>query len=158
MGIYTAAVQKLYVAYFNRPADTLGLGYWETVAAANSGSTARISASFSTSAEYAATYADMNTTQRVDAVYLNLFGRSAEPAGLSYWAQLIDRGLITVSNAVTQIAGGAQSSDLTAYNNKVTAATAFTAALDTTTEIVGYSGTDRPPSTGPLSNLVQGRP
>ncbi len=83
----------------------------------------------------------MSTAARVDAIYTNLFGRSAEPTGLTYWGNLIDRGLISVSNAVTQIAGGAQGTDLVAYNNKVTAATAFTAALDTTAEIVAYSGT-----------------
>ena len=136
-----AAVQKLYVAYFNRPADTLGLNYWVSVVAANGGSTALVSAAFASSAEYAATYAGMSTAARVDAIYNNLFGRSAEPTGLTYWGNLIERGLISVSNAVTQIANGAQGTDLTAYNNKVTAATAFTAALDTTAEIVAYSGT-----------------
>jgi hypothetical protein len=27
----TAAIEKLYVAYFNRPADVDGLEYWNTV-------------------------------------------------------------------------------------------------------------------------------
>jgi len=128
-------VQKLYVAYFNRPADTLGLAFWmnSTPAAA--------SAAFSTSAEYAATYAGMSNAQVVSAIYTNLFGRAAEPAGITYWGGLLQSGAISVSNAVTQIAGGAQGTDLAAYNSKVTAATAFTTALDTSAEIVGYSGT-----------------
>jgi trimeric autotransporter adhesin len=41
---------------------------------------------------------------------------------------------------VTQIAAGAQGSDMTAYNNKVAAATAFTVALDTPAEVLAYSG------------------
>ena len=135
------AVQKLYVAYFNRPADTLGLNYWVSVVAANGGSTALVSAAFASSAEYAATYAGMSTAARVDAIYNNLFGRSAEPAGLTYWGQLIESGRISISNAVTQIANGAQGTDLAAYNNKVKGAEAFTTALDTTAEIVAYSGT-----------------
>jgi S-layer protein len=128
-------VQQLYVAYFNRPADTLGLAYWTGKPAAAA------SLEFSKSAEYAATYAGMSTAARVDAIYTNLFGRAAEPAGLKYWGGLIESGLITVSDAVTQIAKGAQGTDLTAYNNKVKAAEAFTTALDTTAEIVAYSGT-----------------
>jgi hypothetical protein len=135
MPMTAQAAQQLYVAYFNRPADALGLAYWMTKDAAAA------SAAFSTSAEYAATYAGMSTVARVDAIYNNLFGRSAEPAGLTYWGLLIEQGRISISDAVTQIAGGAQGTDKVAYNNKVTAATAFTTALDTTAEIVGYSGT-----------------
>ena len=141
MGIYTAAVQKLYVAYFNRPADALGLNYWESVVTAAGGSTTAVSAAFAASPEYAATYAGMSTAARVDAIYQNLFGRSAEPEGLKFWGLAIDQGKYTVANAVTAIAAGAQGTDLVAYNNKVTAATAFTVALDTSAEIVAYSGT-----------------
>jgi len=135
MSMTATQAQQLYVAYFNRPADTLGLAYWTGKPAAAA------SLEFSKSAEYAATYAGMSTAARVDAIYTNLFGRAAEPAGLKYWGGLIESGLITVSDAVTQIAKGAQGTDLTAYNNKVKAAEAFTTALDTTAEIVAYSGT-----------------
>jgi hypothetical protein len=83
----------------------------------------------------------MSNAQVVSAIYTNLFGRAAEPAGITYWGGLLQSGAISVSNAVTQIAGGAQGTDLAAYNSKVTAATAFTTALDTSAEIVGYSGT-----------------
>ena len=134
MPMTAQAAQQLYVAYFNRPADTLGLAYWMTKDAAIA------SAAFAASPEYAATYAGMSTAARVDAIYNNLFGRSAEPEGLKYWAQEIDQGRVTVSNAVTQIAGGARGDDLVAYRNKVTAADQFTTALNTTAEIVAYSG------------------
>ena len=60
MGINTEAVQKLYVAYFNRPADPIGLAHWEgqlssTVVATQAQLTA-IAAGFSGSAEYTALY------------------------------------------------------------------------------------------------------
>ena len=134
------AVQQLYVAYFNRPADVGGLNYWESVVDAQGGSTTAVSAAFSHSAEYTAAYAGKSSTQIVDQVYQNLFGRGAEPAGLQYWALLLDQGAITVSNVVTQIAAGAQGTDATAYTDKVAAATAFTQALDTSPEILGYDG------------------
>ena len=135
MPMTAQAVQQLYVAYFNRPADTLGLAYWTGKPAAQA------SAAFASSAEYANTYAGMSNAQIVNAIYTNLFGRAAEPTGITYWGGLLQSGAISVSNAVTQIAGGAQGTDLAAYNSKVTAATAFTAGLVTTAQIVGYSGT-----------------
>lgn len=140
MGIYTQSVQQLYVAYFSRPADPSGLQYWEGVVAQNNGSTAAVSAAFSQSPEYTAAFAGMNNNQIVNQIYLNLFGRSAEPAGLNFWSYALDTGRMTVSNAVTAIAAGAQGSDMTAYNDKVAGATSFTNSIDTTPEILAYSG------------------
>ena len=142
MGLYTTQIQQLYVAYFNRPGDVGGLQYWESVVAAQGGSTTAISAAFAASAEYKAAYANMSSTQVVNQVYMNLFGRPAEPSGLLYWSLLLDQKAITIDNVVTQIAGGAQGTDATAYNDKTAAAAAFTAALDTTDEILGYQGTE----------------
>ena len=140
MGIYTEAVQKLYVAYFSRPADPAGLTYWEGVVAAANGSTAAVSAAFAASAEYKASFAGMTEYQIVNTIYMNLFGRAAEPAGLQFWGQNLIAGKITIDAVVTAVASGAQGTDLVAYNSKVAAATAFTAALDTTPEILGYTG------------------
>jgi hypothetical protein len=137
---YYENIQKLYVAYFNRPADTAGLAYWEGVVEAAKGDTAAVSAAFAADTEYKAAYANMSNADIVNKVYLNLFGRPAEAAGRDYWANLLDKKTITIDAVVTAIATGAQGSDLTAYNNKVKAATAFTAALDTPAEQTGYSG------------------
>lgn len=140
MGVYTSAVQQLYVAYFNRPADVAGLAYWEGVVAKANGSTAAVSAAFAASAEYKAAYANMDAYHVVAQVYQNLFGHAPDLPGLNFWGQALLNGQMTVDNVVTQIAAGAQGSDMTAYNNKVTAATAFTAALDTPAEVLAYNG------------------
>lgn len=140
MSLYTAAVQQLYVAYFSRPADAAGLVYWEGVIAAAKGDTSSVSAAFAASTEYRAAYAGKDSAQTIDTVYLNLFGRLPEAAGSQYWAPLLQSGKVTIDNVVTAVAGGAQASDLAAYKAKVTAATAFSAALDTTPEMLGYSG------------------
>lgn len=140
MGVYTNAVQQLYVAYFGRPADTAGLAYWEGVVTKANGSTAAVSAAFAASAEYKAAYANLDAQHVVAQVYQNLFGHQPDLPGLNFWSQALIAGQMTVDNVVTQIAAGAQGSDLTAYNNKVAAATAFTAALDTTAEVLAYSG------------------
>lgn len=137
---YYENIQKLYVAYFNRPADTAGLAYWEGVVEAAKGDTAAVSAAFAADTEYKAAYKDLSNADIVNKVYQNLFGRDAEAAGKAYWADLLDKKTITIDAVVTAVASGAQTTDLTAYNNKVKAATAFTAALDTATEQKGYSG------------------
>ena len=140
MSIHTRSIQKLYVAYFSRPADVVGLAHWEIVEAAEKGNTSAVSAAFATSAEYKAAYADKTTGQVIDTVYLNLFGRHAEPAGLQYWTPLLSSGAITIDIVATAIAGGALGTDLAAYEAKVAAATSFTGHLDTAIEISGYNG------------------
>ena len=140
MGIHTEAVQKLYVAYFSRPADFGGLDYWEKVVAANNGDTSMMSAAFAASQEYKDTYAGKSSFQIINTIYQNLFGRDAEPAALLFWGNALNNNDVTIDSAVTTIAAAAQTTDATAYANKVAAATAFTAALDTTPEILGYSG------------------
>lgn len=136
---YYTDIQKLYVAYFNRPADVAGLAYWETVVEANKGSTALVSAAFAASAEYKANYAGQTNEQIVNTVYTNLFSHAADAPGQAYWANLLNNKQITIDNVVSQIAAGALTTDLTAYNNKVTAAAAFTAALDLPAEQAGYA-------------------
>lgn len=137
---YHAAIQALYVAYFNRPADFAGLNYWETVVEAAAGSTAAVSAQFAASAEFKAEYGTKSNAQVINQVYMNLFGRAAEPDGLFYWTSGIAAGNFTVDQAVTVIAKAAGGADKIAYDSKLAVATAFTAALDTPAEQTGYSG------------------
>jgi hypothetical protein len=136
---YYTDIQKLYVAYFNRPADVAGQAYWETVVEAAKGDTTAVSAAFAAEAEYNTVFAGMSNAQIVDKVYMNLFGRPAEAAGKAYWADLLDKKAITIDKVVTEIAHGAQGTDGTAYANKVTAAAAFTTALDLPAEQAGYN-------------------
>jgi len=140
MSAYTDTLGKLYLAYFNRPADPLGLSYWEDVLAANGGDTAGVSASFAASPEYTTMFANLSTAQIVDTIYQNLFGRGAEVDGLLYWGTRLDNGTFTVGNVVLAIMNGAQNDDAVAVANKLTASAAYTAALDTSAEIIGYSG------------------
>jgi len=140
MGIYTEAVQELYVAYFSRPADAAGLAYWETVVASMNGDTSAVSQAFAASQEYTDTFAGQSQYQIVNTIYMNLFGRPAEAAALTFWGQGLLSGAFTVDTAVTTIAEAAVGTDDAAYTAKVAAATAFTAALDTPAEILGYSG------------------
>lgn len=140
MSANTNNIQKLYVAYFGRPADASGLAYWETVVGAANGSTTAVSAAFAASAEYKATFSGLNNDQIVNTIYNNLFHRDAEVSGLLYWSNLLTKGSITIDNVVTQISNAALGTDAIAFAEKVAASVAFTAALDTTQEILSYNG------------------
>ncbi|OMG65224.1 hypothetical protein AUR61_009565 [Stutzerimonas balearica] len=135
MALTIAQIQNAYVAFFNRPADVAGLQYWSSYA----GNYADLLNTFAESAEYKDLYAGMNSTQLVNAVYQNLFGRPAEVAGLTYWVGQLDNGALKIGNIADAINKGAQGTDADIISNKVTAATAFTNALDTNAEIVAYA-------------------
>ncbi|WP_194724403.1 DUF4214 domain-containing protein [Noviherbaspirillum malthae] len=140
MGIYAEAVQKLYVAYFNRPADALGLIYWEEQVAKNGGSVAAVANAFSASQEYKDLYAGKDSANVVNSIYLNLFGRPAEVDGLLYWGSRLENKTFDVGTIAMAILTGAQNDDKKVIDNKTAAAVEFTKALDTTAEITAYSG------------------
>lgn len=143
MSINTDAVQRLYVAYFNRPADPTGLAYWEGQLGATPATQAQlasIASGFSGSAEYAALYAGQSNQQIVSSLYSNLFGRSAEQAGVVYWAGKLTDNSITFADLALQLTYSAQGTDAIAIANKLSASKTFTEALNTPAEMVGYSG------------------
>lgn len=139
---YYNDLQKLYVAYFNRPADPGGLAFWEGVVEKANGNTAAVSAEFAKSAEYKDAFKGQTNEQIVDTIYKNIFGHAADATGKAFYAKALTENRITVDLVVKDIAGGAQGTDATAFNNKVKAAEAFTAALDTDAEKAGYAGVD----------------
>lgn len=140
MAVTTSQVQQLYIAYFNRPADFFGLTF--QTAQANQFGLQFVADQFSKSPEYLSTYAGKGIGDVIDTIYLNLFGRHAEPAGLKFWGDLLadPKSGITIGNAAITIANGALNDDKVSVANKLVAANAFYASLDTTSEIVGYSG------------------
>lgn len=140
---YYTDIQKLYVAYFNRPADDAGLKYYEGVlegAKDPAATMAVISADFAKSSEYTAAFSGKSNAEIVDIIYTNIFGHAADAAGNKFYADNLAAGKVTVANVVQEVAKGAQGTDLNTYNNKLAAAAAFTAAVDTDGEKAGYTG------------------
>lgn len=137
---YFNQVQQLYIAYFGRPADPVGLNYWAASIDAAGGNFDTVISGFSSSLESKALYAGSDTSQLVTSIYVALFNRPPEPAGLAYWVGLIDSNTVTGPRAAYQIMISAGSGDATAIANKVAAANAFTANIDTSAELAGYSG------------------
>ncbi|MFC0351167.1 beta strand repeat-containing protein [Undibacterium danionis] len=130
-----ANIQKLYIAYFNRPADPAGLAYWMN----SSLTIGQIANSFGAQAEYNAAFAGQTTESIIATLYQNLFGHGPDFNGLMYWVGEVNSGKSTIGNVAINILSGATGADLAAVNAKVTASTSFTAAIDTTPEAVAYS-------------------
>jgi hypothetical protein len=138
MAVNALEVQQLYVAYFGRPADPAGLDYWMDTLAGNAVTPDAISRSFADSQEYRDNYSHMDSRTVVTKIYDHLFGREAETVGINYWADLIDRGVIAIDDAVRKISEAAVGTDAIAFNGKAAVATVFTQRLDTPNEMAAY--------------------
>jgi len=130
--------QTLYVAYYGRPADRAGLNYWADEIDAN-GVDAMVNA-FGNSAEFEARFGNLSNEQLINNLYQQMFGRSAELAGLDFYSAQLANGESTLAEIALDIANGAQNEDATALSNKVAVAANFTAAIDTTEEVLAYAG------------------
>lgn len=137
---YIQDVQELYVAYFGRPADPDGLDFWTNNLGADANLFPQVVSAFSTSSEYRSMYDNMDNRAIVMEVYDNLFSRAGDEAGVSFWTNALDTGIITIDDMVTQIINGAQGADKDIFNAKVLVAAAFTNRVDTPEEKAAYSG------------------
>ncbi len=79
---------RLYRAYFDRNADAEGLRYWREVRS-NGVPLAQVSSLFERSAEFDLTYGSLTDDRFVTQMYLNVLGRSPDPAGFDYWMGLL---------------------------------------------------------------------
>ena len=138
MAVNAVGVQQLYVAYFGRPADPAGLEYWVNTLGSGAATLADISRSFAAAEEYRDNYSHMDSRTVVTKIYDHVFGREAEAVGIDYWADLIDRGVIAIDDAVKEISGAAVGTDALVFNGKAAAATVFTLRLDTPNEVAAY--------------------
>jgi len=136
---YTDQVQKVYIAYYGRAADPVGLAYW--AAKVETDGLAGIMASFGASAEATTLYGNLSNTAMVNALYKQSFGRDADFAGLMYYANGLTAGTMTAASIAQNIFDGATGTDATILTNKLTVAKAYTTAIDTASEVVAYSGT-----------------
>jgi Ca2+-binding RTX toxin-like protein len=148
MGMNTDAVQRLYVAYFNRPADPASLAVYEAMLPSDREATqaeleALAETYFSPSQEYADLYSGMSNSQIINQMYQNLFGRDAEPAGLLHWTGKLISGEETFASIALQLTYSAQGTDADSIAAKIDAANAFTTEVASDTDsIVGFSGNE----------------
>ncbi len=90
--VVEAQIVRLYRAYFNRQPDQGGLDYW-TGQARNGITLEQISDVFAGSAEFVATYGNVDDGQFVDLVYQNVLGRAPDAGGRAYWIGQLAAGV-----------------------------------------------------------------
>ncbi|MGT2509460.1 DUF4214 domain-containing protein [Cupriavidus basilensis] len=137
---YYDQVQKVYIAYYGRPADPVGLEHWSTKLDLAGGNLNAIIDAFGNSTESNALYGNQSNAAKVNAIFQQMFNREADTSGLNFYVQLISSGKATLASIALDILNGATGTDKTAIEAKLVAANGFTDALDTTAEILKYSG------------------
>ena len=137
--IYFDTVQKLFIGYYQRPADPGGLLFWANgIAVCDTNQNGTIDQNedikwavdqFATSLEsqkiYGGTITSANIAMVIDGIYMGLFNRHAESDGLAFWVNSFNTGASTPGTIVWEISRGAQGPDYDCLMNKVTASNRF---------------------------------
>jgi hypothetical protein len=121
--------QKLYVAYYGRPADTSGRQYWADRIDAEGVSNDVIN-SFGNSAEAQGLY-NSDVAGNLTIAYWLMLNRAPDQGGLDYWVNQINTGQYSFAGAVWAIASGVTGADGNTMNGKTSTAAIFTSALYT---------------------------
>jgi|GEM_PF-2824375 len=134
-----AFVQKLYVAYYQRPADYAGQQFWAEKFDKEGGASA-IASAFATSAESVTLYGSQALAAQINAVYQAAFGRAAETVGLQFYINEINAGRLTTGTMAVAVLNGAVGTDLSTLNSKLAVAAAYTTAVSDNVGILKYVG------------------
>lgn len=119
-----ARVQELYVAYYGRPADQAGLEYW--AGRVDEEGEAAIINAFGNSEEYEAKAEGEGNATLVNNVYLQAFGRDADPEGLTYYTGVLESGEKSLAEIATTIINAAGGIDKQTFDARVEAAGEYT--------------------------------
>ncbi|WP_010323474.1 choice-of-anchor U domain-containing protein [Marinobacterium stanieri] len=132
-------VQALYIAYYQRPADSAGLDFWVDYLSEQNGSLEQVVDAFSNSNESRTLYGELNDTnisQFLIDLYGTLFNRAIDSEGLAFYrnafitSEYEDGRPATVGNLMLDILQGAQNGDAELIDTKLDAARTFTWLLD----------------------------
>ena len=105
-----ASIIELYIAYFNRAPDAIGLNFWGT-AFANGVSLSEMAVLFADQNETRATYPDGTTNSDfANSVYTNILGRTPDQTGLTFWTDALDTGAVSRDELILRVLEGARAS------------------------------------------------
>ena len=130
---YFDQVQKIFIAFYQRPADPAGLKYWASRVDAAGGDISQVINAFATSPEATDLYGTIDADtigDVVDAIYMALFNVMPDAAGKAFYVDGFADGTFTAGTIALAVLNGAQNDDLIALNNKVEAANEFTMQVD----------------------------
>ena len=99
---------ELYIAYFNRAPDAIGLNFWGT-AFAGGVSLDEIASLFLDQPETRAAYAsDISNLEFATQVYQNVLGRIPDQSGLTFWQGQLDSGNVGRGTFILEVLKGAK--------------------------------------------------
>ena len=108
---------ELYIAYFNRAPDAVGLNFWGNAFASGEVGLADMAELFFDQPETRSVYvAALNedgsqitdVTAFVTAIYTNVLGRSPDAGGRDFWVSVLEQGEVTPGAAIGRIIEGAK--------------------------------------------------
>ena len=124
---YDDRVQKMYIAYYGRPGDPGGIDFWAGRLQENGGDLSDIINEFGTSGEFTDRYGGLANEELVNNIYLQLFGRGADPEGLEFYVGWLLEGIRSLGDIALAIADGVQegTDDFDIVSNKLEVANTF---------------------------------
>jgi hypothetical protein len=129
MAVYSNDVQKIYIAYYGRPADAVGLAFWESQLEATGGNLSAIIGSFGASSEFDTRFGGLSDSSLISNIYQQLFGRDPDAGGLAFYLAELQAERMTLQSISIAVLNGSQNNDLNIINNKTAASTLFTSSL-----------------------------
>lgn len=99
---------EMYVAYFDRAPDAIGLHFWGTALATGS-TMEEIAALFFVQPETQAAFPDPDDSAAlVDTAYRNVLERDADPDGRAWWIEALDTGAVSRAEFMLALLDGAR--------------------------------------------------
>lgn len=141
---YFEQVQKIFIAFYQRPADPAGLKYWAERVDVAGGDLGQVIDAFATSPEALGLYGAINATTIgtvIDKLYLALFNKAPDAAGKQFYVDGFTAGTFTAGTIALNVLNGATGNDKVAVNNKVQVANDFTQQVDGRALTDAYFGT-----------------
>lgn len=127
MATTTQAIQEIYIGLLGRAADAGGLAYWAAEIDGGTLTLEQLRANIvNEQPEYAAGLGSKTRSQVVAELYERLFERAAEADGLAYWVSG-GGSTVNVDQLVLALSAGASSADRLTLDNKVEAASYYSA-------------------------------
>jgi hypothetical protein len=100
---------ELYIAYFNRAPDAVGLNFWGTQFA-NGLTLEEMAALFGPQNETRAAYPEgTSNNEFATTVYTNVLGRTPDQGGIDFWVGQLDRGAVGRDQFILEVLQGAKS-------------------------------------------------
>jgi hypothetical protein len=114
------AVDRMYLAFFQRYPDASGIRYWAGKAG-DGHDLEDIAEWFAESEEFKARYANVDFGTFVDRLYTDVLGRSPDENGKQYWLDELAAGRVNRGTIVVQFTQSPEMRGLTTHRNEVVA-------------------------------------